>query len=76
MNPAGQRQALRDAAQWHARLGAAPDCPATRQQWQNWYQGDDLHQWAWQRLEHLQAELRGLPGPLARRTLAGGEAGL
>ena len=76
MNPAGQRQALRDAAQWHARLGAAPDCQVTRQQWQNWYQDDDLHQWAWQRLEHLQAELRGLPGPLARRTLAGGEAGL
>lgn len=74
MNAAEQRLALRDAAQWHARLGAAPDCVQTRQQWQAWHQHDALHQWAWQRLENLQAELLGVPGPLARRALANGVA--
>ncbi|MFV0453823.1 MAG: FecR domain-containing protein [Pseudomonas sp.] len=69
MNSAEQRLALRDAAQWYARLGAAPDCAETRQQWQAWYQQHSLNQWAWQRLENLQAELLGLPGPLARRAL-------
>lgn len=70
-NPAEQRLALRDAAQWHARLGAAPDCRSTLQQWQLWHQQNVLHQWAWQRLENLQAELHGLPGPLARRAIGG-----
>lgn len=74
MNPADQRLALRDAARWHARIGAAPDCAQTRQQWQIWYAQNDLHQWAWQRLERLQAELQGLPGPLARRALGSGVA--
>ncbi|WP_296269991.1 FecR domain-containing protein [Pseudomonas sp. UBA6323] len=69
MNRAEQRLALRDAAQWHARLGAQPNCAQTRQQWQAWYQQHALHQWAWQRLEDLQAGLSGLPGPLARHTL-------
>ncbi|MFR0693184.1 FecR domain-containing protein [Enterobacterales bacterium AE_CKDN230030158-1A_HGKHYDSX7] len=69
MSAAQQRLALRDAAHWHARLGAAPDCPSTHGQWQAWHQQDVLHQWAWQRLERLQAELSGLSGPLARHTL-------
>lgn len=69
MNAAEQRLALRDAAQWHARLGAAPNCAETQRQWQAWYQQHTLHQWAWQRLENLQRGLSGLPGPLARRTL-------
>lgn len=69
MSPAEQRLALRDAAQWHARLGAQPSCSLTRQQWQTWHTQNELHQWAWQRLERLQAELQGLPGPLARRAL-------
>lgn len=70
MNAARQRQALRDAAQWYARLGAAPQCPQIRQQWQAWHQHDALHQWAWQRLESFHTELRGVPAALAQRTLA------
>lgn len=70
MSPAGQRLALRDAAQWHARLGAAPECLHTRDQWQAWHQQDALHQWAWQQLENFRAELCGVPSGLARRTLA------
>lgn len=69
MNAAEQRLALRDAAHWHARLGAAPSCTQTQQQWQAWHQQSALHQWAWQRLENLQAELQGLPGPLAHRAM-------
>ncbi|MNJ35574.1 fec operon regulator FecR [compost metagenome] len=69
MNAVSQRQALRDAAQWHARLGAAPECLQTRQQWQAWHQHDAVHQWAWQRLEAFHAELRGVPAALAQRTL-------
>ncbi|TBU96579.1 FecR domain-containing protein [Stutzerimonas kirkiae] len=72
MNLAAQRQALRDAAQWHARLGAAPDCARTRERWQAWHGQAEIHQWAWQRLEQLQDELRRLPAPLARRALADG----
>lgn len=74
MNPAEQRLALREAAQWHARLGAAPQCAQTRQQWLVWHQQHELHQWAWQRLERLRADLQSLPGPLARHALAGGVA--
>lgn len=70
MNPAAQRLALRDAAGWYARLGAAPDCQATRAQWQGWLEQDVLHQWAWQRLAALQDELRGLSPTLTRNTLA------
>lgn len=73
MNAAKQRLALRDAAHWHARLGAAPGCSKTQGQWQAWHQQDALHQWAWQRLQNFQAELQGLSGPLARHTLAAGE---
>ena len=74
MNPAEQRLALREAAQWYARLGAAPQCAQTHQQWQAWHQQHELHQWAWQRLERLRAELQGLPGPVARHALAGSVA--
>lgn len=70
MNPAGQRLALSDAAQWHARLGAAPGCQQTYREWQAWHQHDPAHQWAWQRLEAFHAELRGVPAALAQRTLA------
>jgi len=70
MSSASQRLALRDAANWYARLGAAPDCPTTQAQWQAWLEQDNLHRWAWQRLETLQSELRGLPPTLTRNTLA------
>ncbi|PWB32351.1 iron dicitrate transport regulator FecR [Pseudomonas sp. SDI] len=73
MNPSEQRQALRAAAQWHARLHAAPNCAERRAQWQTWREQSPLHDWAWGRLEQLQAGLVGVPGPLARHTLAAGQ---
>ncbi|NIF29933.1 DUF4880 domain-containing protein [Pantoea sp. Tr-811] len=70
MTPAQQRQALRDAAQWHARLSAGEDTQATHQHWLAWYEGAPVHQWAWQRLQAFHAELRSVPASVAQRTLA------
>ena len=70
MSPAQQRQALRDAAQWHARLSAGADYQTLYQRWQAWHQGDPIHQWAWQRLEAFHAELSSVPSTVAQRTLA------
>ncbi|MBK4999724.1 DUF4880 domain-containing protein [Pseudomonas sp. S31] len=61
--------ALREAAQWHARLGAAPQCSQTLSQLQAWLVLDPLHQWAWARVERLQTNLQGIPGALARQTI-------
>ncbi|MEG0248394.1 fec operon regulator FecR [compost metagenome] len=72
MNATRQRQALRDAAQWHARLSAGVDYPATYRHWQQWHQDDAIHQWAWQRLEAFHTELRKMPAAVAQRTLAVG----
>ena len=76
MNPSDQRKALREAAQWHARLHAARDCADNRRQWQVWLDQSPLHGWAWERLERLQADLAGVPGPLARHTLVAGHGEL
>lgn len=73
MNPSAQRQALREAAQWHARFHGAPDCAETRRQWQAWLDQSPVHGWAWSRLQQLQAGLLGVPGPLARHALAAGQ---
>ncbi|MEG0244906.1 MAG: FecR domain-containing protein [Pseudomonas sp.] len=69
--------ALRAAAQWHARLGAAPECPKEQVEFQSWIKLDPLNSWAWERVEHLQAGLQDVPGGLARHALSNntGEAG-
>lgn len=64
-----QRRALRDAAQWHARLGATPGCKSIQQQWIDWHQESDANRWAWQHLERLQKVFQGVPGTIARSTL-------
>ena len=69
MKSSDQRLAIKAAAQWHARLGAAPHCPDTLLQWRQWRQQDELHRWAWQQVEALQLQLQGLPTGLAYRTL-------
>lgn len=69
MSLSDRHLALRAAARWHARLGAVPQCQATREQLQAWLQQDPLHPWAWQRVERLQAGLQDLSGGLARHTL-------
>lgn len=64
-----QRQALSAAAQWVARLAAAPEDPQIHQAWRHWREQSPVHQWAWQRVEMLQGQLQGLPGALAYSTL-------
>ncbi|MBF8781580.1 FecR domain-containing protein [Pseudomonas fulva] len=71
MSLSDRHLALRAAAQWHARLGAAPECLETRRQQQDWLRLDPLHQWAWARVERLQVSLNNVPGTLARQTLSG-----
>lgn len=77
MSLSNQHLALRAAAQWSAKLGAAPDCQVTKEQLQKWLEHDQLNAWAWQRVERLHVGLRGLPGGLARHSLShsAGDAG-
>lgn len=70
MSLSDRHLALRAAAQWHARIGAMPQCQATREQLQAWLQLDPLHAWAWQRVERLQSGLQGISGGLARHALS------
>lgn len=65
MTSDAQRLALRDAAQWFAKLCANPDDPALQAQWQAWHGRSSEHQWAWQRLTELQAQLGSVPQHLA-----------
>lgn len=64
-----ERQVLREAAQWFARLGANPDSADVQAQWLAWHQADPSHQWAWERLDLLHAQMAGVPRPLAYRVL-------
>lgn len=70
MSLSDRHLALRAAAQWYARLGAAPECPLTRREQQHWLELDPLHQWAWARVERLQVSLQDVPGALARQSLS------
>lgn len=64
-----QRDALRLAAQWLARLAANPEDPAVHLALQQWQQADPTHHWAWQRVEQMQSQLQCLPGEFACRVL-------
>ncbi|WP_050491889.1 FecR domain-containing protein [Pseudomonas putida] len=70
MSPLPQRQALSAAAQWFARLGEAPADPDLQQRWQAWHAADPQHQWAWQRVAMLQAQLNQAQGALGHDVLA------
>ncbi|ERT16973.1 iron dicitrate transport regulator FecR, partial [Pseudomonas putida SJ3] len=69
MSPLPQRQALSAAAQWFARLGEAPADPDLQQRWQAWHAADPQHQWAWQRVAMLQAQLNQAQGALGHDVL-------
>lgn len=64
-----KRQALRAAAQWLARRAGAPDDSALHHAWHQWCLENPTHQWAWQRVERLQAQLGKLPGDVACQVL-------
>jgi transmembrane sensor len=69
VSPLPQRQALSAAAQWFARLGEAPADPDLQQRWQAWHAADPQHQWAWQRVAMLQAQLNQAQGALGHDVL-------
>lgn len=64
-----RREALQAAAQWHARLCSEDAGLADEQALQQWLGSDPMHQWAWQRVDQLQARLGRVPGHLALNTL-------
>ncbi|WP_217901928.1 FecR domain-containing protein [Vreelandella boliviensis] len=64
-----RREALQAAAQWYARLCSEEAGPADEQALQQWLDSDPMHQWAWQRVDQLQARLGRVPGHLALNTL-------
>ena len=70
-----QRAALQAASGWYARLCSGHLEAGEQQAWQRWYDADELHRQAWQRIEKLREQLGLLPGPVASSTLRGVDHG-
>lgn len=64
-----RRQALRSASHWYALLSAEGVNPRQTARWQQWYEQDQDHQWAWQQVERLRSQLHQVPGEVASRAL-------
>ena len=64
-----RRQALRSASHWYAVLSDGRANPQQEARWQQWYEQDRDHQWAWQQVEDLRQQMGQVPGTLASRTL-------
>lgn len=64
-----RRQALRSASHWYAVLSGERVSPQQEARWQQWYEQDQDHQWAWQQVEDLRSQLRHVPGDVASRAL-------
>ena len=69
-----RRQALRSASHWYALLRDGRPSPQQEARWQQWYEQDHDHQWAWQQVENLRQQMGHLPGALASRVLNDGRA--
>lgn len=74
MNEA-QRAALKAASSWYAQLCSGSVEAAEQQAWQRWYDADESHRQAWQRIEALREQLGLLPGPVASSALRGVDQG-
>lgn len=66
-----EREAIRAAAQWYARLASGAASEATQQAWQRWHAADPLHQAAWHRIEAVRDQVGQVPGRLASSSLQG-----
>lgn len=64
-----RRQALRSASHWYALLSGERVSPLQEARWQQWYEEDKDHQWAWQQVENLRSQLSHVPRDVASRTL-------
>lgn len=65
-----EREAIRCAAQWYARLTAESAGEGERLAWQRWLEADPTHHSAWQRIESVRRQMGLVPGQLAANTLA------
>lgn len=64
-----RRQALRSASHWYAVLSGERVSPQQEARWQQWYEEDKDHQWAWQQVENLRSQISRVPGDVASRAL-------
>jgi len=64
-----EREALRSAAQWYARLSSGLDSEAERTRWQHWHNADPLHRQAWEQVEAVRQMVEGVPGTVAASAL-------
>lgn len=69
------RQTLRQAAEWFAILQDGEVAEGDRRRWEAWLAASPRHRDAWERVEAIQGELRGLPAAPARAALNGADAG-
>lgn len=67
-NPA-EREALRSAAQWYARLSSGIESESDHLGWQRWHSADPLHRQAWQQVESVRKMVEGVPGNVAASAL-------
>ncbi len=64
-----EREALRSAAQWYARLSSGLDTDSARRDWERWHNADPLHRQAWQQVESVRRMVEGVPGSVAASAL-------
>lgn len=64
-----RRQALRSASHWYAVLSGERVSPQQEARWQQWFEENKDHQWAWQQVESLRSQLSHVPGDVASRAL-------
>lgn len=65
-----ERQAIREAARWYARLANESPAANDQQAWQCWLAADPINRQAWQRIESVNQQMARVPGRLAAATLA------
>ncbi len=58
-----RRLALRSASRWYAVLSDGRVNPQQEARWQQWYEQNRDHQWAWQQVENLRQQMGQLPAP-------------
>jgi transmembrane sensor len=64
-----EREALRSAAQWYARLSSGLATATEQQRWQHWHDADPLHKQAWEEVEAVRQLVGGVPGNVASPAL-------
>ncbi|CAM3733869.1 FecR family protein [Kerstersia gyiorum] len=66
---AAETQAIREAADWYARLLAETATPRDQHDWQSWLASSPAHQQAWNRLQDVRSRFGQIPGDIASTVL-------